>query len=85
MEEIGALPVNTRQRLGSVLRGMFDSRFGSRLDYVMVILFGGIELFDMSVKEVSPFNNVCEKTYLQDFDLKININISILIFIVVKS
>jgi len=69
LEEVGALTASDRHHLGNQLRGMFDSRHRLGLERVTVILFGGIELFDMATREVSPLRNVCTRTHLADLSL----------------
>jgi hypothetical protein len=45
---------------------MFTNRAGKPLRKLMVILAGGIELFDLAVTKVSPLNNICKAIYLSD-------------------
>jgi hypothetical protein len=70
LEELGRLSRDTRIALGSMLRSMFNGRYETVFERVMVIFFGGIELFDMAVKELSPLENVCNKVFLPDLDLE---------------
>jgi hypothetical protein len=66
LEELGSLPQNTRIKLGNILRAIFNARFYNASNRVMIIFFGGIELFDMAAIEVSPLVNICMNIYLPD-------------------
>lgn len=64
MEELGALPLKSRQALGTVLRSVFTGRHNTRLEKVMIFFFGGIEMNRMAVEEVSPLKNICKEYIL---------------------
>ena len=68
VDEIGALPVETRNSLANVLRSMFTQRDSvyPPLDKLLVIIVGGVELHDLAVTTVSPFHNICKEIYLPD-------------------
>lgn len=71
LEELGALPQPVREDLANVLRAIFNHRFdhpGRPLAKLMVILSGGIELYDLAVTQVSTLHNICEFIYLGDLD-----------------
>lgn len=68
LEELGALPHDSRTRLGLLLRGAFSGRFETNWKHVVLIFFGGIELNDMITIEVSPLFNICENIHLLDLD-----------------
>lgn len=70
LEELGSLSRDTRIKLGNILRAIFNARFPNASNRIMVIFFGGIELFDMAAKEVSPLENVCIKIDLPDLSLE---------------
>ena len=69
LEELGALPLDSRQRLGGLLRGAFDDRRDTPWDRVVLVFFGGIELHDMITIDVSPLFNICENIDLLDLSL----------------
>jgi hypothetical protein len=69
LEELGALPHNSRQDLAHVLRSIFTNRFdasGRSLTKLMVVLAGGIELYELAASHVSPLQNICEPVHLPD-------------------
>jgi hypothetical protein len=69
LEELGALPRTSRQDLAHVLRSIFTNRFdssGRSLTKLMVVLAGGIELYELAASHVSPLQNVCEPVHLPD-------------------
>ena len=69
LEELGALPQESRQDLAHVLRSAFTNRFDSysrSLTRLMVVLAGGIELYELAATQVSPLQNICEPIYLPD-------------------
>jgi hypothetical protein len=66
LEELGALPLDSRKRLGGLLRGAFDDRRDKPWDRVMLVFFGGIELYEMITIEVSPLINICMNISLLD-------------------
>lgn len=68
LEELGALPLDSRTRLGLLLRGAFSGRFETNWKHVVLVFFGGIELNDMITVEVSPLFNICENIHLLDLD-----------------
>jgi hypothetical protein len=69
LEELGALPGTSRQDLAHVLRSIFTNRFdpsGRSLTKLMVVLAGGIELYELAASHVSPLQNICEPVHLPD-------------------
>jgi formylglycine-generating enzyme required for sulfatase activity len=69
MDELGALPEQTRGELGNVLRSLFHERLiNPALAKLQIVLTGGIELHTLMVAEVSPLRNICEEIYLGDLD-----------------
>lgn len=68
IDEIGALPTETRNSLANVLRSTFTQRdtVYPALAKLLVIVVGGVELHDLAVTKVSPFHNICEEIYLPD-------------------
>lgn len=68
LEELGAPSETTRLKIVHVLRAMFNGRFNNSLERILVIIFGGIELYDLAFVEVSPLKNVCAPTYLSDLN-----------------
>jgi len=68
LEELGALPVDSRRFLGGLLRGVFTERRNTPWVKVVLLLFGGIELHDLVSVEVSPFYNICMNISLLDLD-----------------
>ncbi|HET91459.1 MAG TPA: hypothetical protein ENN99_12100, partial [Chloroflexi bacterium] len=69
LEELGALPPGSREDLAHVLRSVFTNRFdsfGQALTRLMVVLAGGIELYELAATQVSPLQNICEPIYLSD-------------------
>lgn len=69
LEEMGALPLETRQHLANELRDTFHRRLKPQfaaLNDLMVVLVGGDELFDLACTEVSTLINVCDEIYLPD-------------------
>ncbi|WP_437819498.1 SIR2 family protein [Sorangium sp. So ce1078] len=67
LDELGALPEETRRWLGSALRASFNLRLVHReLGRWTFVLAGGIELCDMAVHRNSPLRNVLDEIYLGD-------------------
>jgi hypothetical protein len=69
LEELGALPKDSREGLAHVLRSIFTNRFEPSyrsLTRLMVVLAGGIELYELAATQVSPLQNICEPIYLPD-------------------
>lgn len=69
IEEIGALPQRVREDMANLLRAIFNSRFRPPylpLGRLMVIIAGGVELYELAAIRVSPLINVCEPIYLAD-------------------
>lgn len=69
LEELGALPQDSREGLAHVLRSIFTNRFEPSyrsLTRLMVVLAGGIELYELAATQVSPLQNICEPIYLPD-------------------
>lgn len=69
LEELGPLPLATRCDLANIVRAIFNARFDPTkrgLARVLVILTGGIELYDLAVTQVSPLHNICEAMHLPD-------------------
>ncbi len=67
LEELGAIPQNSREDLAHVLRSIFTNRFDPAyrsLTRLMVVLAGGIELYELAATQVSPLQNICEPVYL---------------------
>ncbi|MCP4537382.1 MAG: hypothetical protein GY832_09560 [Chloroflexi bacterium] len=67
LEELGAIPQNSREDLAHVLRSVFTNRFDPAyrsLTRLMVVLAGGIELYELAATQVSPLQNICEPIYL---------------------
>ena len=67
LEELGALPADSRHDLANVLRAIFVNRYEATcrpLSRMMVVLAGGIELYDLAATEVSPLRNICEEIHL---------------------
>jgi len=66
-DELGNLPQRTKEALASLLRSWFTDRFlpgKQAFKRVMVVLAGGIELYDLAAVQVSPLFNICQKLYL---------------------
>ena len=71
LERIDKLPPETQTDVANVIRFCFTNRFESTyrsLDKLMVIIAGGVELFSLATKYMSPLNNVCTPSYLGDLD-----------------
>lgn len=68
MEELGALPAESRKVLAGLLRGAFTNRNDTPWNKVVLVLFGGVELYEMVSIEVSPFRNICVNISLLDLD-----------------
>jgi hypothetical protein len=71
LEELGALPHDSREDLANVLRFMFTNRWDPPyrpLARLMVILAGGIELYELCATEVSTLHGICEAIYLEDLN-----------------
>jgi len=68
MEELGALPADSRKILGGLLRGAFTDRRNTPWNQVVLVLFGGVELYDLVSIEVSPFRNICMNISLLDLN-----------------
>lgn len=69
LEELGALPQPSREDLAHVLRSMFTNRFDPScrpLARLMVVLAGGVEMYELAATQVSPLQNICEPIYLSD-------------------
>ena len=69
LEELGTLAQASRNDLANVLRAIFTNRFESSfrpLAKLMVVIAGGIELYELAVTQVSPLQNCCESIYLAD-------------------
>lgn len=69
LEELGALPRDSREDMAHVLRSIFTNRFDFScrpLARLMVVLAGGIELYELAATQVSPLQNICEPIYLSD-------------------
>jgi len=69
LEELGALPQDSREDLAHLLRYIFTNRFDipcRPLARLMVVLAGGIELYELAATQVSPLQNICEPIYLPD-------------------
>ncbi len=69
IEELGALPHESRFALANALRAIFNDRQRPNrrmLARLMVIVAGNTELYDLANTEVSPFKNICEEHYLVD-------------------
>lgn len=68
-EELGCLAEDSRQRLGQMVRAMFNGRLyePAYQRYVFMIL-GAHELRDVAGTRNSPLWNVADKLYLGDFD-----------------
>jgi hypothetical protein len=69
LEELGAIPRESREDLAHVLRSVFTNRFDPAyrsLTRLMVVLAGGIELYELAATQVSPLQNICEPIYLPD-------------------
>jgi hypothetical protein len=69
LEELGALPQASRNDLAHVLRAVFTNRFDPScrpLARLMVVIAGGVELYDLAATQVSPLQNCCEAMYLPD-------------------
>lgn len=75
MEELGALPLKSRQALGTVLRSVFTGRYRTRLEKVMIFFFGGIEMNQMAIEEVSPLKNICKEYILANLTLQATQNL----------
>lgn len=65
LDELGALSDKTRIAIANVMRAMFNERFDSSLERVLVIIFAGSEI-DNLVSAASPLQNVCARTRLPD-------------------
>ncbi|MBP1468316.1 SUMF1/EgtB/PvdO family nonheme iron enzyme [Candidatus Chloroploca sp. M-50] len=67
LDEWGALPVATHEKLAHTVRSIFEMRSEIRaLAKLQVIVSGGIELYDLGRSEASPLLNICEAIYLGD-------------------
>ena len=68
IDEVGALPLDSRERLANVVRSMFTQRSTTypELAKLLVVIAGGIELYDLAVTDVSTLQGVCEQVYLPD-------------------
>jgi formylglycine-generating enzyme required for sulfatase activity len=67
LDELGALPVASREALGNAVRSFFHDRLVlPALQKLQVIFSGGVELYTMVVSEVSSLHSVCEEIYLPD-------------------
>lgn len=69
LEELGTLPQPSREDLAHVLRSMFTNRFDPScrpLARLMVVLAGGVEMYELAATQVSPLQNICEPIYLPD-------------------
>lgn len=69
LEELGTLPQVTRFDLANILRAMFSARLEAAtrsLARVLVIIAGGIELYDLATTPVSALYNICQEIYLSD-------------------
>lgn len=67
IEEMGALSGGARKMLPRMFRAWFDERYVRKnFLQVMIVLFGGIELFESALQIVSPLRNVCNIHYLAD-------------------
>jgi len=69
LEELGALPSETRHALANVLRSVFTNRHEAAnhpLGHLMVVLSGSIELYDLAVTDVSTLHNICDPIHLPD-------------------
>ncbi|MBX0328391.1 formylglycine-generating enzyme family protein [Oscillochloris sp. ZM17-4] len=67
LDELGALPAETRQALANALRSFFHTRLvRPALAKLQIIFSGGIELYDLVVTEASSLHNICEEIYLAD-------------------
>jgi hypothetical protein len=68
-DELGSLPTHTAEALANLLRSWFTERFdpGCRaFGRIMVVLAGGIELYNLAAVQVSPLRNISETLYLPD-------------------
>lgn len=70
LEELSRLPEESRHSLANVLRWIFDNRRGPypSLARLLVIVAGGIEMFDLAATEVSALKDICEEMYLPDLE-----------------
>lgn len=78
LEELGALPNETRDALANMIRALFGRRMDSgyeSLYRLVVVLTSGIELYELSATYQSPLKNVCELIYLPDLDEQETINL----------
>ncbi|MBP1466270.1 SUMF1/EgtB/PvdO family nonheme iron enzyme [Candidatus Chloroploca sp. M-50] len=67
LDELGALPPDSREALGNALRSFFHNRLvAPPLQKLQIIFSGGVELYTMVVSEVSSLHSVCEEIYLPD-------------------
>ncbi|HEU4323359.1 MAG TPA: AAA-like domain-containing protein, partial [Roseiflexaceae bacterium] len=67
LDELGSLPNATRVDLAHVLRALHTrQRDSAPLSKLQVVLFGGVELYDLALVEVSALHNVCETLPLTD-------------------
>jgi hypothetical protein len=68
LEELGALPHATRHDLANVIRSCFTGRYTTYRAFakLVIVLAGGIELYDLAATEVSTLHNICEEYYLSD-------------------
>jgi hypothetical protein len=69
LEELGALPFQSREYLANVLRAIFTRRITRGFEALydlLIILAGGIELHELASVHVSPLINICKPVYLDD-------------------
>ncbi|GAB4204554.1 MAG: hypothetical protein OHK0022_29790 [Roseiflexaceae bacterium] len=67
LDELGALPLESRRALGLALRSFFHDRLVyPPLGKLLVIFTGGVELYTLVVSEASSLHNICEEIYLPD-------------------
>ena len=67
LDELGALPVATREALANALRSLFHARLvRPALAKLQIVFSGGIELYNLIVTEASSLHNICEELYLSD-------------------
>jgi TIR domain len=67
LDEVGALPASTGERLAHTLRASFTSRHVKPgLDRYLFVLSGSTDLLELTTGHTSPLKNVTESVYLGD-------------------
>jgi hypothetical protein len=70
LDELSALPPDTRVDLANLLRSFHHKRLEPEYESfhrLTAVLFGGIDLYDLVFTKASPLIGICETCYLDDF------------------